>query len=176
MSRWSDLVVSISSLLQGEAPASSGALLVLGAPALAAALAEAGLGLQVAAVCSEAEAAKVSRRFPELALVTAEAGAVPLAPGSLDALVVVDGLGGAADPLERVASWAALLRPGGALLLLERPPGSLWSGLRRLGGKARPPSPEALCATLLNLGLRRVGQLHPTGRPARRVTFGHRAA
>lgn len=176
MSRWTDLVASISSLLQGAAPASSGALLVLGEPALAAALAGAGVELRVTAGCSEAEAAKVSRRFPELPLITAEAGTVPLAPGSLDALVVVDGLGGAGDPLDRVAGWAALLGPGRPLLLLERPPGSLWGGLRRLGGKGPPPSPEALCALLLNLGLRRVGQLDPAGRPARLLTFGHRAA
>jgi hypothetical protein len=112
------------------------------------------------------------RPRPDYTIARATSGAVPLRPGSLDALVYSGkgaDLRGAADDASTVAeavqTWLGPLRAGGRLILLDRIDGGL------LGARAAA-SREDLCAALLAARMHEIGQLSP--RAGTVITFGAR--
>ena len=80
------------------------------------------------------KAANAEEGDEERAFFQCELHALPLANGSLDAMVVHHGLEAADDPRTAVREIARVLRPGGRLVICGFNPLSLW-GLRNLFGR-----------------------------------------
>jgi hypothetical protein len=109
-------------------------------------------------------------------LVRAHPLALPIAPGSIGALVAVDTLSRWPQPERTLAALAELLREGGLLVVVERLAEGLGRALYRLARPGRQLlPPEAVTGLLLNAGFARVGQSWPGSTPRSVITSGRLA-
>lgn len=117
---------------------------------------------------------RLARLPPSLAVVRARPTALPFAPRSLQAAVLVDVLSRRAEASDTLAQLGALLQPGGVLIVAERLLRSpVLRGWRRLTiPGSRRLMPQQACALLLNEGYQQIGQTWPGGIPQRCVTRG----
>jgi len=76
-------------------------------------------GVDVAGEMVTAARAKAERAGVDIEFVQGDASAPPYAPGSVDVVLARHVLWALPDPVEALARWTELLRPGGRLVLIE---------------------------------------------------------
>lgn len=144
-----ELAPEIVEQLEGQ-----GSTLYFGPLPLARALHEA-LGGALLVVNDRLKLSKLARQAGEMIALRAAPLQLPVAHGSLSALVVADVVSRLPlDPLEGVSTWRRYVAPNGSLLLVEQLRRSLGGVLARRTSTA----PEDLTGAMLNSGFSRIGQ------------------
>ena len=150
---------ALATIIAARLPPPGDRVLVIGPAALAASASLCRPGLTLACPAPPRRRARARARVP---VVVASPAALPVRPGSLDALVAVARAAPPTAPL--LAAWAAALRPGGRLVVVT-------ASRRGLSLRSPPPASD-LTRGLMVAGMAGIGQSRAAGLL---LTHGRRA-